>query len=105
MTEKRDNTFTEDQQQKFNLLPPTNQAEFHRKYNKQKRSVFWSYFWWFTFGLHYVYLGDWKKAILYILTGGGLGLWILNDMIFIPRRVRNKNEDIVDKVLNECQSH
>lgn len=34
-------------------------------------------------GLHHWYLGNYKKAILFLLTGGGLGIWWIYDIIKI----------------------
>lgn len=37
----------------------------------------------FILGLHHWYLGNYKKAILFLLTGGGFGIWWVYDVIKI----------------------
>jgi DnaJ family protein C protein 22 len=43
-------------------------------------------------GLHHLYLGDDRKAFLWLVTGGGFGLAALRDLFMIPRYCR----DVVD---------
>ena len=33
------------------------------------------------FGLHHWYLGNWKKALLFTITAGGLYIWWIHDII------------------------
>ncbi len=35
----------------------------------------------FIFGLHHWYLGNWKKALLFTITAGGLYIWWIHDII------------------------
>lgn len=53
-----------------------------------------AYLLWFFFGCHYAYLGKWGIQILYWLTLGGFGLWILIDLFLIPGKVNRYNARI-----------
>ncbi len=50
-----------------------------------------AYLCWFFLGCHYAYLGKWGYQILYWITLGGLGIWILIDLFHIPSKVDNYN--------------
>jgi len=51
------------------------------------------------FGIHRMYMGKWLTGILYLLTGGLLGLgiiydfWTLNDQITLINGISQKNEE------------
>lgn len=66
------------------LLSANRQSEFSEEYNRKKKSVVVAYVLWFVFGLYYGYLGRWGLQIAYWLTGGGLGIWALANLFFIP---------------------
>lgn len=42
----------------------------------------------FILGLHHWYLGNWRKAVLFTVTAGGMGVWWLIDIV---RLVFDKN--------------
>jgi TM2 domain-containing membrane protein YozV len=53
-------------------------------YSKKSRLVAFLLCWLFGFfGAHRFYVGKTGTAILMILTGGGLGIWVLVDLILI----------------------
>lgn len=54
-----------------------------------------AYIFWFFFGCHYAYLGKWGWQVLYILTFGGLGIWMIADLFRIPSMVANYNKKVI----------
>ncbi|WP_106793058.1 TM2 domain-containing protein [Aquimarina sp. Aq78] len=50
-----------------------------------------AYLCWFFLGCHYAYLGKWGYQILYWITLGGLGIWMLIDLFHIPTKINNYN--------------
>lgn len=85
-------------------LSAARQSEFLEEYNRKKKSIAVAYVLWFVFGLYYGYLGRWGLQIAYWLTGGGLGIWALANLFFIPSLVRNYNKDVAIGVLRDLQS-
>lgn len=61
-----------------------------RDYKVRKKSAFFAYFFWFFFGFHYLYLGRIGIQLIYWLTIGGFGFWMLIDLFRIPRNNRAK---------------
>lgn len=53
-----------------------------------------AYLCWLFLGCHYLYLGKWDWQILYWITLGGFGLWILIDLFHIPTKVNNYNRHL-----------
>lgn len=51
-----------------------------------------------VFGLHYFYLGNPKRNILYLLTLGGCFLWMFFDLYRMPLLVDEANERMAEKV-------
>ena len=57
-----------------------------------------AYIFLFLMGAHYAYLGKWGLQILFWVTLGGLGIWLIVDLFRIPDIVRNYNEPIYVKL-------
>jgi TM2 domain-containing membrane protein YozV len=55
-----------------------------------------------AFGLHYFYLGEPKRNILYLLTLGGCLIWTFFDLYRLPLLVDEANERIAEKVYAEA---
>lgn len=53
-------------------------------------------------GLHYFYLGEPKRNILYLLTLGGCFVWMFFDLYRLPLLVDEANEKIAEKVYAEA---
>lgn len=88
----------------FQSLPSDTQALVLRDYEHRKKSGLAAYILWFLLGFHYLYLGRIGIQLLYWLTAGGLGLWILIDIFRIPGMVERKNEDIARELMAQYQA-
>ena len=66
---------------------------YESQYKRHKKSTFTAYVLWFFLGFHYLYLGKWGTQLIYWVTLGGLGIWILIDIFRIPGMVKGYNED------------
>jgi len=86
------------------LLPASRQSEFLEEYMRKKKSIAVAYILWFVFGLYYGYLGRWGLQMAYWVTAGGLGIWALANLFFIPGMVRNYNKDVAIAVLRDLQA-
>lgn len=75
-----------------------------RDYEVRKKSAFFTYFFWFFFGFHYLYLGRIGIQLIYWLTIGGFGFWMLIDLFRIPGMVERKNEDIARELMAQYQA-
>ncbi len=88
----------------FLSLPPNTQSLVLRDYEVRKKSTFFAYFFWFFFGFHYLYLGRIGIQLIYWLTIGGFGFWMLIDLFRIPGMVERKNEDIARELMAQYQA-
>ena len=88
----------------FQSLPANTQSFVLRDYEVRKKSAFFAYFFWFFFGFHYLYLGRIGMQLIYWLTIGGFGFWMLIDLFRIPGMVERKNEDIARELMAQYQA-
>ncbi|MGO8719305.1 MAG: TM2 domain-containing protein [Acidobacteriaceae bacterium] len=88
----------------FQSLPANTQALVGRDYELRKKSGLIAYILWFFFGFHYLYLGRIGIQLIYWLTVGGFGLWMLIDLFRIPGMVERKNEDIARELMAQYQA-
>lgn len=88
----------------FQSLPADTQALVWRDYEHRKKSGLLAYILWFCLGFHYLYLGRVGLQIIYWLTAGGFGLWMLIDLFRIPRMVERKNEDILRELMAQYRA-
>ena len=88
----------------FQTLPANTQSLVLRDYEVRKKSGFFAYFFWFFFGFHYLYLGRIGIQLIYWLTIGGFGFWMLIDLFRIPGMVERKNEDIARELMAQYQA-
>lgn len=85
-------------------LSASRQEEFLEEYRRRKKSVGVAYLLWFVVGLQYGYLGRWGLQVVYWITAGGVGIWALVLLFFIPSLVRNYNKDVSIEVLRHLQA-
>ncbi len=62
-----------------------------------------AYLFWFVFGVHYFYLNKPVINIIYWLTAGGLGIWMIIDLFRIPGMVRSRNKEIIQDAIKEAK--
>ena len=62
-----------------------------------------AYLFWFVFGVHYFYLNKPVINIIYWLTAGGLGIWMIIDLFRIPGMVRLRNKEIIQDAIKEAK--
>lgn len=59
-----------------------------------------AYLCWFFLGCHYAYLGKWGIQILYWITLGGVGIWMLIDL-FRMGSIVNKHNALIAQQIEE----
>lgn len=66
------------------------------KYELQSKikSTGTAYMFWFFIGAHYAYMGKWGLQLLYWLTLGGLGIWMLIDLFTMSSKIDRHNRPI-----------
>ena len=62
-----------------------------------------AYLFWFVFGVHYFYLNKPVINIIYWLTAGGLGIWMIIDLVRIPGMVRSRNKELIQDAIKEAK--
>jgi TM2 domain-containing membrane protein YozV len=85
-------------------VPANTQALVLRDYDVRRKSCLFAYLFWFFFGFHYLYLGRIGIQLIYWLTIGGFGLWMLIDLFRIPGMVERKNQDIARELMAQYQA-
>jgi hypothetical protein len=88
----------------FQSLPANTRSLVLRDYEFRRKSRLFAYFFWFFFGFHYLYLGCIGIQLIYWLTFGGFGFWMLIDLFRIPGMVERKNEDIARELMAQYQA-
>lgn len=85
-------------------LPAQKQEEFLEEYKRSIKSTGTAYLLWFCLGWHYAYLGQWGKQVLYWITLGGAGLWMLIDLFRVSGLVSNYNKDVATNVMRNLKA-
>jgi len=88
----------------FQALPANTQSYVWRDYSHRRKSVLLAYILWPLLGFHYLYLGRIGLQLIYWLTAGGFGIWMLIDIFRIPGLVERKNEAILRELMAHYQS-
>jgi len=56
------------------------------------------YLYWLLFGVHYAYFGKWGTQLLYWITIGGLGIWMIVDFVRMPELIVAHRESVFRKM-------
>lgn len=83
-------------------LTPTQKNYVMSKLNSKEKSTSTAYICWFLFGVHYFYLGQPMKNILYWFTLGGFFIWTVIDLFRMKSLVEESNEKIVRELIGEA---
>jgi hypothetical protein len=84
-------------------LTPQHQEAFVEEYRRKAKSTGVAYLLWLI-GFQYAYVGKWGILVLYLLTAGGLFIWMLIDIFRVPSMVRDYNKDIAVDVLRNLKA-
>lgn len=68
----------------------------------QLKSTGTAYLLLFFFGFHYVYMGRLLLQILYWLTLGGFGIWVVIDLLTLSNRISSHNA-LLYKLIDEIE--
>lgn len=89
----------------YSQLSAEDRLIFESTYRRKARSVGVAYLWWFLFGAHRGYLGQWGMQFLYWLSGGGVFIWAVVDLFLIPGMVADQNKDVALQALQMVKLH
>lgn len=78
----------------FHELSEDRQAAFVATYNGRKRSMALMMALAIIFPIQLFFLGRILLGILFVLTGGGLGVWYIIEWFLTPQRVRDYNTKV-----------
>lgn len=76
-------------------------AAFRQELARRRKSTLVAYLAWLLLGWHYAYVGKWGLQLLYWITLGGCGLWILLDFFRMPGIVARYNEEVTDTITTQ----
>ena len=62
-----------------------------------------AYLFWFVLGVHSFSLNKPVINIIYWLTAGGLGIWMIIDLFRIPGMVRSRNKELIQDAIKEAK--
>jgi len=66
--------------------------------NAKLKTTGTAYLFYFLFGSHYAYLGNWGKQILYWFTVGGFLIWAIIDLFSMSSIVEKVNAPIFNQL-------
>jgi hypothetical protein len=81
-------------------MDSSTQNAFLTEYNRSKKSVGFSYFMWFLFGIHYAYNRKIGLQFVYWFTLGGFFVWAFIDLFRMPLIVQGSNSVIAREIAN-----
>jgi hypothetical protein len=79
-------------------LDPEKHGAFARDYMKRRKSLLIAYPL-CLLGWHYLYLGKLWHQLLFLVSSGGLLVWLLVDLFRLPGMVANKNDELARDLL------
>lgn len=88
----------------FQALSEQQQLAFSSEYGRRKRSLAVMMVLAIIFPIQLFFLGKMGLAVLFLLTGGGFGIWYVIEWFLTPGRVRDYNEGIANEILGRLPS-
>jgi TM2 domain-containing membrane protein YozV len=85
-------------------LTERQQTTFNEEYQRKAKSMGVAYLFLLCLGWHYAYLGRWGTQILYWLTAGGFGLWIIIDLFRLASVVQDYNKTVAVNVMKDLRA-
>jgi hypothetical protein len=79
-------------------LPVVSQMRFVEEFRRKRKSSGVAVVLCLVLGLHYGYLGNWTKQLIYWVTGGGVMVWMFADLFRMSRLVHDANTEIARTV-------
>lgn len=90
-------------QQVVSKMDPESRSVFFNEYSRKKKPIWVGYVLWFVFAMYYAYYRKIGLQIVFWITLGGFGLWLMIDLFRIPSIARDANEQIAREVLQTIQ--
>lgn len=85
-------------------LSDQQKATFLSDYNRRKRSVVLMLLLALFFPIQLFFLGRIGLGILFLITGGGFGVWYVIEWFLTPGRVRKYNESLAMQIVQDLQT-
>lgn len=83
----------------FEALSDAQKATFVAEYSRRKRNTFLLVVLAIVFPIQLFFLGKIGLGILFLITGGGFGVWYVVEWFLTPGRVRDYNTAVAMEVL------
>lgn len=79
------------------------QMAFEHEFKKKSKSTVVMVFLAMFFPIQLFVLGKTGLGVVFLLTGGGFGIWYFIEWFVTPKRVREINDDIATKILTDMK--
>ena len=88
----------------FKELSDEQQGWFLREYQRRSRSVGWMMVLAILFPIQLFFLRKVLMGVVFLLTGGGFGIWYLVEWFLTPGRVRAYNEAVAMSLIHHLKA-
>lgn len=85
----------------FQSLPEEQRALFAQEFSVRKRSMGLMVVLSIIFPIQLFFLGRVGLGILFLLTGGGFGIWYVIEWFLTPGRVRDYNAQVANRIFSK----
>lgn len=80
-------------------MNPQSRSIFFQEYRQKRKPIFAGYILWCVFALYYAYYRKIGLQFIFWITGGGLGIWWIIDLLRMPSIARDANDQIARNIL------
>lgn len=80
------------------------QKSFYKLYTSRRKTKRMGYISGLILGWHYLYMGKVGMQIVFWLTGGGLLIWWIIDMLRMPMIISKHNNDVAVETLKDTKA-